>query len=270
MFGRVKVYEACALREPYMVIGIGGWPNAGEVSVMSVKYLIEKLTARKFAELEGKWFYDMSFSRPFVNIEDGLLKSYVPPYNEFYYAVDGKHGRDLVFSVGREPNIDWEGYVDAVLGVAQEAGAVKVFTFGGVLDQISHNAVPTISGIVNRPELLPELRKHGILPSNYSGPSSVHGLILEEARRRGIPALSLWGHVPSYFPGPNPKVAYALLLKFVEMTGIDVDLEDMKRRCGTFDESVRDFLEKSQDLGDLLKSLKSRWQQRGGTPDYVS
>lgn len=270
MSSRVRIYELCALREPYMVMGISGWPNAGEVSVMCAKYLMEKLSAKKFAELEGRWFYDMSLSRPFVNIEDGLLKGFALPYNEFYYAVDGKNGRDLIFSLGHEPNLDWEGYVDVVLGIAQDAGVVKIFIFGGVIDQVSHNALPVISGVVNRPELLPDMRKHGIILSNYSGPSSVHGLILDGARKRNIPALSLWGHVPSYFPGPNPKVSYALLLKFVEMTGIEVDLEDMRRRGDAFDESVRDFLERSESLGDFLKSLGAQPTQRRDTPEYLA
>jgi proteasome assembly chaperone (PAC2) family protein len=270
MSSKVKVYELCALREPYMVMGISGWPNAGEVSVMCSRYLMEKLSAKKFAELEGKWFYDMSLSRPFVSIEDGLLKGYAAPYNEFYYAVDGKHGRDLVFSIGNEPNLDWEGYVDLVLGLARDAGVVKIFIFGGVLDQLSHNAAPVISGVVNRPELLPDLRRHGIVPSNYSGPSSIHGLILEEARKRNIPAMSLWGHVPSYFPGPNPKVSYALLTKFVEITGIEVDLEDMRRRGEAFEESVKEFLERSESLGDFLKSLGTQPPHRRDTPEYVT
>ncbi len=45
MSGTLRLNDTVQLRNASLIIGLGGWGNAGEVSTLSVTYLIEKLKA---------------------------------------------------------------------------------------------------------------------------------------------------------------------------------------------------------------------------------
>ncbi|MCK4953206.1 hypothetical protein KAS14_05425, partial [Candidatus Bathyarchaeota archaeon] len=48
---KIAIEEKIKLHNAIMVIGLGGWGNAGEVSTFVVKYLADKLEAKKFGEI---------------------------------------------------------------------------------------------------------------------------------------------------------------------------------------------------------------------------
>jgi proteasome assembly chaperone (PAC2) family protein len=79
------LYETPKLKEPYLVAGFAGWPNAGEVATGAVGYLKDKLQATRFAELSPEEYYDFTSQRPAVAVEGGLLKALSFPANEFFY-----------------------------------------------------------------------------------------------------------------------------------------------------------------------------------------
>ena len=43
--------------------------------------------------------------------------------------------------------------------------------------------------------------RHGVLPTNYHGPSAIHTLILDACAKKGLPGASLWCHCPAYLQG---------------------------------------------------------------------
>ena len=84
------VTEKPELRHPFMVCGMGGWVNGGEAATGSVKYLVSRLEARKFARIPIGNFHIFQIPgeiglRPRIKMEDGILKDYHVPENQFYY-----------------------------------------------------------------------------------------------------------------------------------------------------------------------------------------
>ncbi len=57
MAGRLIMQEPPQLIAPYIMVGMNGWLNAGEVSTGSIDYLRRKLDARRFASIETQGFY---------------------------------------------------------------------------------------------------------------------------------------------------------------------------------------------------------------------
>jgi len=85
MNGEIRIEEKINLRNAIMIIGLSGWGNAGEVSTFTVKYLADKLDARKFGEIPPEKFHDYLIQRPIVSIEQGLIQSYISPRNDLFY-----------------------------------------------------------------------------------------------------------------------------------------------------------------------------------------
>ena len=47
----------------------------------------------------------------------------------------------------------------------------------------------------------------GVQPSRYEGPTGIVGVLLDDFRREGIPAVSLWAAVPHYVSlAPSPRL----------------------------------------------------------------
>ena len=71
------------LKQPILVAGFDGWGNALDISSSMVTYMIRKLNADRFAEINPDPFYRYDETRPMVNIEGGDLKRITAPGGAF-------------------------------------------------------------------------------------------------------------------------------------------------------------------------------------------
>ncbi len=90
------IYERPNLVQPYLVMGLEGWPDAGRVSSGVVGYLKDKLGAKKFAEVK-----DEQVSKAIE--EKAELKDYVRRLEEEYskgkYEAGKPLGEDIIKEV---------------------------------------------------------------------------------------------------------------------------------------------------------------------------
>jgi hypothetical protein len=61
MTNKLNIYKRPKFNKSRLLLGLSGWMDGGEVSTGTVKSLINKLDARKFAEIEPTGFYIYSF-----------------------------------------------------------------------------------------------------------------------------------------------------------------------------------------------------------------
>jgi proteasome assembly chaperone (PAC2) family protein len=244
------LYEAPKLKEPYLVAGFAGWPNAGEVATGAVGYLKDKLRATRFAELSPEDYYDFTSLRPAVAVEGGLLKALSFPADEFFYWKGKKRDHDLILLLGSEPHLRWLHFCQAVLEVARAFEVVRVIALGAVFDRLPHTREPRVTGVVNRARLKEGLGRWGIELRDYRGPSSFHSTLLMACTRRRMDALSIWGHVPHYISVANPQVCLTLVNKLAGMLDLELDLSDLERPA--------------QELGRVLDRLMAQNSQLKG------
>lgn len=245
----VKIHKAS------MIIGLSGWVNAGEVPTLSVKYLIDKLNAEKIGEIQSGRFYVYQIQRPLVAIKKGLVQNYLSFSNDIFCWRDEKKGMGLIFLLGAEPHLDWMGYSQAVLDVAERLRASRIYTLGGYLVDVSPISKPFVTGSSNNGEILAELKDVGLELVDYSGPTSVYSEIHWRAKSRNVDVVSLWCAVPFYGEGPNPKAAYSLMLKLTSLLDLKLELRDLKKEADSFAARVSDEIERRmrQPTGDLEK-----------------
>ena len=133
---------------PYILVGLKGWLNAGEVSTGSIDYLRRKLGARPFASIEPSGFYIYQIpsspveqsTRPLVKIKEGLVKKLDLPRNEFFFWKSGA-AHDLILFLGVEPNLDWPAYAKAIVDLARQLQVPRIYSLVGDLRSgASHQA----------------------------------------------------------------------------------------------------------------------------------
>lgn len=234
MADRLTIQNKPELIAPYIMVGLKGWLNAGEVSTGSIDYLRLKLGARPFAYIEPTGFYVYQIPsstaeqtmRPPVKIKEGLVKKLDLPRNEFFFWKSGA-ARDLILFLGVEPNLDWPAYAQAIVDVARQFQAPRIYSLGGIFDQVPHTRQTRIMATVSHPRLKDELKTFARF-TDYEGPSSFNTMLLAVAREQGIEMAGISARTPLYIQDLNAKACYDLMKNVVTLAGLDIDLNDLR------------------------------------------
>ena len=263
-------YQSPKLSKPILVMGFEGWADAGRVSSGTVAYLRDKLGARRLAEIRPDEFYlfgptGLEARRPPIDVENGLVKALDTPTTRFWFYQNQSSDQDLIISLGPEPELAWNKYVQVVLDFAQELNVERIYTIGGTFDRVPHTIEPIITALVSEPSLIDEMREYGIGLANYQGPTAIHSLVLVSAGRRGIRTVGLWGHAPHYIQVPNTKVCYHLLLKLSKMLKLSLNLDNVKRAAEYLDAQVNEVINQKAELKEYIRGLEEEYRQ--GKPE---
>ncbi len=244
----VIIVEKPRLRHPYMVCGISGWVDGGEAATGSIQYLIRKLKARRFAEIPIDRFHIFQVSgqlslRPDIKIEDGVLKEHHFPQNQFFYWVNPDADNDLILFLGTEPNLNWEEYAEAILGVAEEFDVVTIYLLGGVLDKTPHTREPGVSCACSSDQLREEMRKYSVQFSSYEGPGSFNTTLLHICQDRRGQMVNITARA-TYYPefniviSHNPKTIRAVVRRLNHLLHLNLDMSDLDRQAEEFEAKI--------------------------------
>lgn len=253
------------LSKPTLVIGFEGWPNAAEVSSSALQYLIEKLEAKRLASIPIENFYQLSSSRPVAVIKEGRLRELKLPGNHFYYS-KSRSSKDVILFLGVEPHFHWSLFADLLFGLVEKFDVPRILTIGGTYDYIPHTYPPMVSALFNHENLTEKVTQAGLGLTEYTGPISIHTFILESAKKRGLEAISLWGHAPQYLQTKNVKVVHAVLRSLIDLTGMKLDLSEMERASDYFDQQVNHLVEQDPKLLEVISKLEEVYRRSEKVP----
>jgi proteasome assembly chaperone (PAC2) family protein len=254
------------LHKPYLIIGFEGWPNAAEVSSSAIQHLMENLKAKKFASIPAESFYQISSSRPVAVIKEGRLVELKFPGNHFYYSKNPPSD-DLILFYGIEPHLRWSIFVDLLLDLAERFDVSQIFTIGGTYDYIPHTYPPMVSALFSHEDLREKLIQAGLGLTEYTGPISIHTFILEAAKKRGLKAISLWGHAPQYLQTRNLKVVYSVLKSLIDLTEMKIDLSALKSASDYFDQQINHLVEHDPKLQEVISKLEEAYRRSERFPN---
>ena len=266
MMDSLIIHDVPEAKLPTMLVAFAGWPDAAGAATGAVRYLLEKLPAKKFAEIDPEEFYDFSVVRPEVYLDEEGERAIRWPSNEMYYYAPEDESGGFVLYVGTEPNLRWRTLSNIVAGVAEERGVKFVVSLGSLLDAVPHTREPLVTGRASPSELAQKIEWLGIRSSNYQGPVGIHTAFMETCIQRGMAYASLWGHSPHYLTmSPNSKVSYALLTKLKGLVELDVDLDEMSVAGEAFDAEVTQAIARQADVSGYVRRLERRYDA-----DYIS
>jgi proteasome assembly chaperone (PAC2) family protein len=261
----VVIIQDPNLKDPAMIAGFGGWPNAGEVSTWVASYLLKAFGGTECAEIRPEPFFDLSERRPLISVEGGRIKKVEYPRCTFYaVSSSDPNSRDLVLFSGQEPHLCWPQFSDSFLDVAQRLSVVEIFAIGGLFDNIPHTVEPRVSGVTNRDENLERFHGLGIHPGEYDGPGSITSQIVSNAAKRNLPMTTLWGHVPYYIQSNNARTSLAILERLRSLIGFDLDLGEVHRASEMLDEQIEKIIKSKPELRDYIKNLEQDYLQGSG------
>ena len=235
--------------------------DGGEVSTGTVECLVEKLSAKKFAEIDPKGFYLYSFPgsmeitalfRPHTKINEGLIESLSAPTNKFFYS----ERNNLILFTGREPNLNWEEYGDCIFSLCEEFDVEMIYFIGSVAGLVPHTREPRLFCSVSHPELKETFQHYGVKFANYEGPASVITFLTVSSRMHNVKMVSLVATIPAYVQGNNPKCIEAVTRRISGMLDLDVDLGDLTAISDEFEKKLGDVVQEQPELESNIHKLE--------------
>jgi proteasome assembly chaperone (PAC2) family protein len=193
--------------------------------------------------------------RPHVRISRGLIREFDLPDNDVFCDMSA----NMVFFIGREPNLKWQRFADCLFAVAERVGVKRILFMGSFGGSVPHTREPRLYGSVSQPKLRKLLKQYGLRASDYEGPGSFASFLLHEAPKHDIEMLSLVAEIPSYLQGTNPLSIEAIARRLAAILGQPIDLDAMRETSNDWESRVTAAVEKDEELADTIRKLEEAY-----------
>ena len=260
-YDKLKIYKKPKLNKSRLLLGFTGWMDGGDVSTGTVKCLIDKLKAQKLAEIEPKGFYIYSFPgsmeitalfRPHTQIKNGVIESYEIPSNTFYYSEQS----NLVLFLGKEPNLNWEEYIECIFSICADFDVELIYFIGSVAGLVPHTREPRLFCSVSESGLKEKFQHYGVKFTNYEGPASIITYLTANCSKRNIQMVSLVAAIPAYVQGNNPKCIEAVTRRIAGMLDLEVDLSNLTAVSEEFERKLHEVVAEQPELENNMHKLE--------------
>lgn len=266
----LKHYETPDLQSPVFLFAFAGWADAAESATHALRYLVRRLDATKFAEVDPEEFYDFTQVRPHTGFDADGNRRISWPTNDLYFAKSASNGEDLVIFIGVEPSLRWRTFCDSMVAVIRNLNVSRVLHVGALLDAVPHTRDTRITGTATSPELQEMLRGVEVRRSRYTGPTGISGVLMDHLRRDNVPSASLWGHAPHYLQvSPNPKVSLRLLQAIDRLLSVNINVEQLFAQGANFERRVEQALNNEPGVINYIQRLESQWDTRVGAVTQI-
>lgn len=228
----VQFTKKPSLKDPIL---IAAWPGMGMLARISVDYVINKLNAKKFAQIT-------SLSND-IYFKDGLGE--ISQFKNIFYFVKTGQKNDLIICSGEiQPQSLDELYSlgNKVLEVAEKFGVKRVYTFAALANP--QDVKPHVFGVANKFELRGFLNENGVKLAKGEGRiSGLNGLLIGLAKERDMEGICLLCEI-RYMDIPQPRSAQILLGTLSKLVDIKFELSDLIKQAEDIEKKLEEIKEK--------------------------
>jgi len=242
----LKFSERPEFQNPSLIVG---WQeDSGKLSPKVIEYLNKKIKGRSFCEIEPVSFFSLAG----VAIKDNIAQF---PENKFYYC----ERNDLVIFKGSEPRFERYKFLNAIADLAQHHCKVKeLYTISGTISPIAHTSPRRISAVFNQKQFQEKLQGYGLQDMNWEGTPAISSYLLWVAKRRGIPAVSLWPEIPFYLAASDDFQAIKLTLSFLDKKfNLDLDFNELNEDITNQNALIEQLREEDSEINKYIGMLES-------------
>lgn len=251
------------LDAPVLVYSLDGFMDAGGAGRGLVDHLLSTLEHRIIARFDTDLLVDYRARRPELLFVEDHFERYATPELALWLVHDA-HGTAFLLLTGPEPDVQWERFAAAVIGLVKRLGVRLTIGVHGIPMAVPHTRPLGVTAHATRRELVTvvnpwrgELR----LPSSMS---SLLELRLGEA---GHDAMGFVAHVPHYLAEADyPDASLVLLRSISAATGLVLPSDALTEAAGTTRKLVQEQVDKSEEVGRVVRALENQFDAYvGGT-----
>ena len=259
------------LKAPYVFANLRPWVDVNKVGTLVLKELETQFEAKGLAKFaKPGHFFDFTRYRPTLYLEQGVRRVSIPNVRLRYAK---REENDFLFLHLLEPHAFSEAYIDSVLKIFKTFKVKKYIVLGSMYDMVPHTRPLILHGGGVGREAERDLKKAGVSPSRYQGPTSITTLISHQAPEFGVETVRFTVSLPQYVVVEEDYMGKVRLMETLNLLyNIPMnedDLEKAREQRGLISQKV----ERSPELKQILPQLESMYDVRvksggrGETPE---
>jgi len=235
----IKISKKPKLKDPYL---IAAWPGMGEVAFKAATYLVEKLKAKEFAQIQEQDYFYLTGSK----IQEGILSLPEPPYNKFYYWKNGASSHDLIIFISNaQPDLSRaQDYCAKIITMAKAFSVKMIIGFAAMPQPIDHTEQPHVWFCATAAAIQNKLKPFDFLLLSEGQISGMNGLFLGMAKAQGQDGFCLLGEIPLYtIQVENPKASQAVLEGLCKILNIKIDFADLIEQTHLMESEINKLMD---------------------------
>ena len=265
----LKFESKPSLRKPYIICGLNGSFNNGNVSIGGVDYFISRFNAVKFAEMSASRYHIYQIPgnhslRPTFKMDDGLIVESQLPTNELYYATNTGSEHDLILLRGDEPSLNWEEYAETVVDLACNSGVTRLYNICSILDMTPYTYEPLISCTCTDAKVKQEMENYYVTFSNREGMASFGQMLIHTCQVKGLEGVNFTVRVPCYpefnvFLIDSPKSLKAVLVRLKDLMHLDMNFDELDTAINEIEGKLNFVRKQNPNFDSLIKELEGKY-----------
>jgi len=256
------------LERPVLLQALDGFVDAGSAVQLAREHVMSALNARPVARFDIDQLFDYRARRPMMQFVEDHWESYDDPVLALYHLRDDA-GTGFLVLAGPEPDLQWERFMAAVIGLVERLGVRLTVGFTAIPMAVPHTRPVGVTAHATRRELIA-----GYEPwiHRVQVPASVGNLLEYRLGQRGHDALGFAVHVPHYLAqSAFPAGAEELLIRLSRGTGLVLRTDELRTAAEMLRGEVDKQVAESQEVAEMVHLLEQQYDafvrdRAGGSP----
>ncbi len=249
------------LKGPHVLATLRPWIDVNNVGTLTLDGLEAQFGAKELAKfVKPGNFFDFTRYRPTIYFEGDMRRLKIP--NTILSYAKREKGNDFLFLRMLEPHSLSEVYVDSVLQVLKALKVKRYCLLGSMYDAVPHTKPLLVSGRASGKEAEQDLKKAGVRPSNYQGPTTITYLITQKAVELGIDTMLFIVSLPQYVTVDEDYLGKVRLMEILNLLyDIPIDKRDFEKAARQRS-LINQKLETTPELKKILPHLEGIYATR--------
>ncbi|GAA4423737.1 PAC2 family protein [Georgenia halophila] len=241
---------------PVFVHALRGSLDAGHAGEMVARHLLGSMPSQRVATFEADELIDYRSRRPAMTFEDWRYTDYDEPVVALDLLRDAD-GDELLLLHGPEPDLQWDRFTTAVIGLIEQLGVQRTIGVHGIPMAVPHTRPISVTAHATRDELI-DPQRH--VMGRLQVPGNVAGLLELRLGRAGHDALGFAANVPHYLAQSEyPQAAAALVRQIAASTGLSLPTEELESAAAATAREIDEQVSASEEVGAVVHALEKQY-----------
>ncbi len=248
--------EDARVRGLPLIVALSGYAEAGHVAVQIEHAITDALPHEVVARFDLDQLYDYRARRPHVRFAEDHFEDFQDPELSLRLVTDGL-GRSFALLTGPEPDLQWNRFTEAVVGLARRMDVSLVAIVSGIPMPVPHTRPFIVSVHGNRADLLPAEHAWKPVVEMSSSAAQLLEIRLGEA---GIDNIGFTVHVPQYLAEAHlPHAAVAALEHISAVTSLTLPSDELREAAREIERQIDQQVGASPEVQAVVAGLEQRY-----------
>ncbi len=244
------------LDRPVLIQALTGFVDAGAATRLACDHLLSTLDARPAATFDVDRLLDYRSRRPAMIFMADHWEAYEEPSLRLHLVRDAA-GTPFLLLSGAEPDLQWERFTAAVIGLIERFGVRLTIGLNAIPMAVPHTRPTGMTAHATRHELVSD---HTPWLERVQVPGSAGHLLEYRLGERGRDAIGFAAHVPHYLAQTEyPAAAELLLTSVSQATGLVLPTDALHGAAESVRADVDKQIAEADEAGAVVRALEQQY-----------